>query len=347
MDAGMGREADALALFTSLAEAPYRHDFYLTLRRLECVFDMPRWGTAARPRDEPIRLGQDPALAFAPAPLASFTPATATEPPRLHVHLFGLLGPNGPLPLHLTEYTRERLRNAGDPTISRFLDVLQHRFLAFLYRAWAQAQPHVARDRPADDRFSTYVGAFIGLAPPAFRNRDAVPDLAKLFHAGALLRQARNADGLAAILGDYFGVRVRIQEFVGHWMDLAPSERTGLGRDDASLGRGAVLGERVWDRQHKFRVRLESLSLAQYESFLPGGRPLSELVAWVRQYLCLELAWDVRMVLRENEVPSLRLGQSGQLGWTSWLGQRRTRADADDLCLDAEGFLGRAGGQAA
>ena len=37
MDAGMGREADALALFESLAEAPYRHDFYLTLRRLECL----------------------------------------------------------------------------------------------------------------------------------------------------------------------------------------------------------------------------------------------------------------------------------------------------------------------
>ena len=62
--------------------------------------------------------------------------------------LFGLLGPNGPLPLHLTEYARERLRHAGDPTLSRFLDIFHHRFLALFYRAWAQAQPHVNRDRP-------------------------------------------------------------------------------------------------------------------------------------------------------------------------------------------------------
>lgn len=347
MDAVMGREADALALFESLTEAPYRHDFYLTLRRLECLYDMPRWGTAARPREEPIRLGQEPALAFAPAPLASFSPGTDTAPPRLHVHLFGLLGPNGPLPLHLTEYARERMRNAGDPTISRFLDMLQHRFLALFYRAWAQAQPHVARDRPGEDRFSWYIGAFVGVAPPAFRDRDAVPDLAKLFHAGTLMRQARNADGLANILRDYFGVSVTIQEFVGHWMDLAEPERTCLGRDDAPLGLGAVLGAQVWDRQHKFRVRLDALTLPQYEAFLPGGRRLAELVAWIRQYLCFELAWDVRMALRENEVPSLTLGRSGRLGWTSWLGRRQPGTDADDLCLDAEYFVGRAEGRVA
>jgi len=63
------------------------------------------------------------------------------------VRLFGLLGPNGPLPIHVTEYARHRLRHAGDATLSRFLDLFNHRFLALFYRAWAQAQPHVNRDR--------------------------------------------------------------------------------------------------------------------------------------------------------------------------------------------------------
>ena len=45
MGAAVGRETDALALFTELSEATYRHDFYQTLRRLECLFeDRPRWG---------------------------------------------------------------------------------------------------------------------------------------------------------------------------------------------------------------------------------------------------------------------------------------------------------------
>jgi len=344
----MGREADTLALFAALSEAPYRHDFYDTLRRVECLFaDKPRWGRALRPVDEPIRLGQEPELSFAPSPIASFGAGHEGGPPRLQIRVFGLCGPNGPLPLHITEYARERLRNANDPTLSRFLDMLQHRFIALFYRAWAQAQPHVNRDRPDDDRFTAYVGAFVGVAPPAFRDRDAAPDLAKLFHAGVLLRQARNAEGLAAIIEHFFHVPARIREFVGHWMTLGDGERTYLAREGAVLGVSTVTGGRVWDRQHKFRVELGPLTLSQYTAFLPGGALMDPLVAWVRTYLCFELAWDVRLVLRENEVPFTTLGRSGRLGWTSWLGRRPAGSDAGDLCLDAEAFVDRAGVRAA
>src|SRR5215210_2308786 len=157
MGATVGRETDPLAFFAELAATPYRFDFYQTLRRLECLYSgQPRWGKALRPLDERVRFGQDPDLSFAPASLASFEAGLEGRPPRLQVRLFGLLGPNGPLPLHLTEYTRERLRNAGDPTLSRFLDIFHHRFLTLFYRAWAQAQPHVNRVRPNDDRFTSY-----------------------------------------------------------------------------------------------------------------------------------------------------------------------------------------------
>ena len=347
MGAAMGRETDAVAFFAALAEAPYRYDFYQTLRRIECLYDgKPRWGQALRPVDEPVRLGQDPDLSFAPAPLASFE-AKDGEPPRLQVRLFGLFGPNGPLPYHITEYVRERLRLAGDPTLSRFLDIIHHRFLALFYRAWAQAQPHVNRDRPHADRFTVYVGSFMGLAAPAARERDALPDLAKLFHVGALIRQVRNSEGLTHILEHFFTVPVHIEEFVGGWMDLDVPERTSLTGNVAGLGSGAVLGSRVWDLQHKFRIRLGPLTLQQYESFLPGGTPLRKLVDWVRLYLCFELDWDVRLVLKQSEVPRLTLGGGQRLGWTSWLGHRVTETSADDLCLDAEALVERARARAA
>jgi type VI secretion system protein ImpH len=338
----MGNETDAVSFFDALAREPYRYDFYQTLRRLECVFhDKPRWGEALRPVDEPVRLGEDPDLTFAAASLASFETGADGLPPRLQVRLFGLLGPNGPLPIHLTEYVRERLRNANDPTLSRFLDLFHHRFLAMFYRAWAQAQPHVNHDRPGDDRFRSYLGALVGLSPRALRGRDSVADLAKLFHAGTLIRHARNADGLAAILGDFFRVPVRIQELIGHWLQLAPADRTRLGSPSAVLEGGAVLGAQVWDRQSKFRIHLGPLTLAQYASFLPGGPHLRQLVDWVRTYLCFELYWDVRLELRTAEVPELRLGGGNRLGWTTWLGTRQSNTDAHDLCLDAEAFVGR------
>ena len=339
MGTAMGREADALAFFAELAAAPYQYDFYQTLRRLECLHQgKPRWGQALRPVDEPVRLGQDPDLSFAPAPLASFERQDG-KTPRLQVRLFGLFGPNGPLPIHLTEYARERLQHAGDPTFSRFLDVFHHRFLALFYRAWAQAQPHVNHDRPKEDRFTTYVGAFLGMSPAALRDRDTLPDLAKFFHVGALIRQVRNAEGLAHILEHFFRVPVQIEEFVGHWLALTMGERTSLSSERAALGSGAVLGSRVWDRQHKFRIRLGPLTLRQYDSFLPGGGHLRQLVDWVRLYLCFELDWDVRLLLKRNEVPSVTLGGGHRLGWTTWLGRRRSATDADDLCIDAEAFV--------
>ena len=344
MGAAVGRETDTVAFLAELAESPYRFDFYQTLRRLECLFaDKPRWGEALRPIDEPVRLGQDPDLSFAPAPLASFGTHPGEQRPRLQVRLFGLLGPNGPMPIHITEYARERLRNAGDPTFCRFLDLFHHRFLALFYRAWAQAQPHVNRDRPDADRFAGYVGALLGVMLPTLRGRDAVPDVARFFHAGALVRHVRNTDGLVGILQHFFGVPVGMEEFVGHWMILGPRERTFLGRAGANLGAGAVAGGRVWDRQHKFRVRIGALTLAQYEAFLPGGAHLKRLVDWLRFYLTFELDWDVRLILEEREVPALTLDGKRRLGWTTWVGTRPQRADADDLCLHAETVIGRFG----
>jgi type VI secretion system protein ImpH len=344
MGAAVGRETDAVSFLARLAEAPYDYDFYQTLRRLECFYaDKPRWGEAQRPIDEAVRFGQDPDLSFAPAALAWFGHEPGDAKPRLQVRLFGLFGPNGPLPTHLTEYARDRLRNSGDRTLSRFLDLFHHRFLTLFYRAWAQAQPHVNRDRPEADRFGGYVSAFLGLRPGSVRNRDTVPDNGKLFHVGVLMRHVRNAEGLQSILEQFFRVPVRIEQFVTHWMALDPRDRTALARDGATLGQGAVLGGRVWDAQHKFRIRIGSLTLQEYESFLPGGTRLAKLADWIAFYLSHELDWDVRLVLKRDQVPPLTLDRRRRLGWTTWLGGRRASRDADDLCLHPGAFSGGAG----
>jgi type VI secretion system protein ImpH len=170
------------------------------------------------------------------------------------------------------------------------------------------------------------------------RGRDDIGDFAKLFFAGLLGRQVRNRDGLVALLASYFRVPVYVEQFVGHWMPLPPRGRTCLfpGEPSAQLGIGTVLGARVWDVQHKFRIWLGPLTLNQYESFLPGGRAIGQLVAWIRQYFCFEFDWDARLVLTRTEVPKARLGQFGRLGWTTWLGERQAATDAADLTLDAE-----------
>jgi type VI secretion system protein ImpH len=78
------------------------------------------------------------------------------------------------------------------------------------------------------------------------------------------------------------------------------------------------------------------MHLRQYEAMLPGGQSLRRLVDWVRQYIGLELAWDVQLVLLKDEVPRVALGRAGRLGWTTWIrsGEQPPPRDADDLILD-------------
>lgn len=331
----MRNQADLLALYAKLEQEPFAYDYFQLMRRLECLYaDLPRWGCAQRPAEEPIRLGQAPSLAFAPSGIARFYFDRDGSRPRLEVSFFGMLGPNGPLPLHLSDYARQRVLHYGDRSFVRFLDIIHHRFLALFYRAWAQAQPTVSLDRPEGDRFSTYVASILGLGQKSLRNRDNVADHAKLFQAGPLARQIRNAEGLKDVLADYFGLPMEVEQYIGHWMPIEVSDQSSLG--GSQLGCNAVLGCQVWDRQSKFRLRIGPLTACQYADFLPTGSALPKLVDWVRFYAGGELYWDVLLILRREEVPQVCLGQAGQLGWTSWLGKRRVVDDADDLVLDAE-----------
>jgi type VI secretion system protein ImpH len=313
------RVADQDALFASLQAAPWAHDFFALLRHLEALHpESPRIGRALRPSQEPIRLGQEPELDFAPAPLASFAHEKNTAAPRLGVRFFGLLGPQGPMPLHLTEYVRERLRWRNDPTAARFLDIFHHRMLALFYRAWADAQPTVQHDRPLQDRFAAWLGAgfgHVGAAPL----QGALPRQAQLFQAGLLGARSRHPEGLAKLLAQHFRVPVRIEQHVAQWLAIAPEDRSRLGHarnrpersavPAAQLGRSANAGRAVRDRQFKFRIVLGPLTLAQYHGFLPGGRAWPVLRDWVRQFAGLDLQWDVQLVLAHAELPAPRLGR--------------------------------------
>ncbi len=327
----------AHALIDALAAEPWRYDFFQALRLIECRYaGHPRLGKSIKAADDPVRLAQAPELDFAPSALAHFEPAPGVAMGRLRVRCLGLFGPNGPLPLHLTEYAHDRLKHHRDATFTRFADIFHHRMLSLFYRAWANARPVVGSDRPETDPFPLYFGALFGLGLSAQQRRDAMADPAKFHFAGFLACQTRHPDGLAAMIAAYLGLSVAIEEFVGEWMAIPAADQTRLGVSPAigSLGLSTVVGARVWGCQHKFRVVLGPMGFPQYRSLLPGGSGLNELVAMVRNYLGDELVWEVNLVLREAEVPALVMDGQPQLGWTTWLGERAGGSDADELRLN-------------
>jgi type VI secretion system protein ImpH len=327
------------AVRTLLAQVqlqPWAHDFFALLRRIDALRPLaPRTGEALRPTQEALRLAQRPELDFAPAALAALEWRDALAP-RLLVRFLGLLGPQGPLPLHLTEFVRDRARQHGDSAPAHFLDLFHHRLLELFYRAWAQAQPAVQRDRPHDDRYRAWLGAVAGLpSAPAALSADALA-----FQAGLLAERSRYPEALLKVLRQYFQVPIVLEPHVGHWLVVDSAERSRLGyagnraerstTPPSNLGASANAGSRAWDRQYRFRLHLGPLTLAQYRTFLPGGSAWQPLLQWVRLLAGAGLGWELQLVLTAPERPAPRLDRSVQLGVTSWL-WRTARARPDTV----------------
>ena len=323
-------------LIDRLLQDCYSFDVFQALRRLECAHPTaPRIGCSQRPEQDPARFGQEPSLAFAPSTIARCSLGSPGRVLRVFVRFTGLLGPNGPMPHHVTAYIRDRQLNHKDSAPAAFLDIFHHRIISLFYRAWACCQQTVQRDRPGEDQIATYVACLVGVGMQSLQNRDAVQDDAKLYYSGRLACLSKNAEGLEAILSDFFGVPARIDQFVGRWIDLPDDARCSLGQSPTTgvMGRTLVIGTRFWSCQQKFRIVIGPLTFQNLCRFLPTQRAFSRILAWVRSYLGDQLDWDVQLVLKAKEVPRLQLGTLGQLGWTTWLRTKESCRDRDDVVL--------------
>jgi type VI secretion system protein ImpH len=297
------------------------------MRREECSHaDRPRLGSSHRSAHDPMRIGQALTLSFSGGvELKAYARTSGHEPARLTLSS-GLLGTDGPMPLHLTEYVWVRAAHHGDGAWAAFLDIFHHRMACLLYRAWATGQPVVSRDRPHDDAFARYVGSLCGLAHGAFDPR--IPTDADALQFCALLAdRRRHPAGLAALLAHYFGLPVSITPFIGQWLTVPAGERARLSRRRTSpLGRGQVLGGRVWDRQHTFRVVLGPVDFAAAMHMQPGTDAFRQLARWVGFYTGNMYGWELELQLLADTVPPLRLDATARLSRSAWLGKPRTAA---------------------
>ena len=307
-----------MTFIRNLEAEPWRFDYFAVLRYLERAFsDRPRIGDSAARREEFVKFGQDPFLEFPASNLARVEQGD-NKALKLYVNFLGLLGPQGALPLATTEEAYHYLL-AGDDAFPRFLDVFNNRFIQLFFRAWADSRPIVQHDRPDADRFIAYLGSTIGIGSKPYYNLDSIPDIAKLAFAGLLGAQAKSASRLAGAICGLFNVRTEIQEFVGTRLPIEAADLTSLGSRQSSLGHDVLIGRAVFSLQDKIRIRIYTKSLAQYLRFLPSGdlcEPLADLVFF---YVGEQLEWELEPAIPAGEVEPVRLGKSGQVGWTTWI----------------------------
>jgi type VI secretion system protein ImpH len=352
MGTATGREGADLS--ERLFHEPHRFDFFQAVRLLERLLPegaghAPAGGDGP-PEREAVRFRATPSLGFPASAVAQLRPLAESSPAEMVVSFLGLTGPSGALPYHYTRLLLRQIRDK-DSSLRDWLDLFNHRLVSLFYRAWEKyrlpfAYERARRTEGRPDRCTQALYSLVGLGTAGLRGRQEFDDEAVLYYAGHFAHQPRSASALGDVLGDHFDMPVAVEQMQGQWLVLERDDRTLLpgrgcrkGRNN-QLGMNAVLGERVWDVQSKFRLRVGPLDYAQFRRHLPNGLGLKPLCQLARTYAGPDLSFDVQLVLRATEVPACRLGGADgdvpHLGWNTWLGSTPFSCDGDDAVFALE-----------
>lgn len=262
----------------------------------------------------------------------------------------GLLGVTGALPLFYTEWLGQAELRARDPSARAFLDVFSHRSVTLFYQAWRKHRLALQYEADRQRAFLPQVLSLAGIGLKGLRQRleperGGVSDEGLAYFAAALQQRTLPAAQLQRLLQRYLGVPVEVEPFVGRWYRIPEEGRThlgvGLGQGGGVLGRSAVVGERVWQRNLRMRLTLGPLDHARFCRFLPGGPGERALRHWLGLLLGPSLEFEVRLRLRHDDVRPVGLladqGDGlGRLGWDTFLMTRAANTDRDDVRYDIQ-----------
>ena len=280
--------------------------------------------TAGQPLDTPEAIEQ--AAADGGISELAFTPA-----------FMGLLGTVGALPTHYTEFLNERETWHRDRAARAFLDIFTNRAVALHYAAWKKYRLAMQYELDRRERFLPLMLSLSGVGLDGLRDRlaageGAVFDQAIAHYAGAVRQRPVSARLLQQVLSDYFRVEVTVQQFVGAWYRVPAHQATRLGVANAGLGTTALAGDRVWQRDLRMRLLIGPLDRADFDDFLPGGSAASALERWLTLLTGSCLEYEVRLVLRAEDVRGAGIGggHAARLGWDSYLATRPSTGARSD-----------------
>ena len=319
---------------------PGRFGFFQAVRLLYSANGFDGRGTGARPG--PLRFTTPASLAFPPSELHSIEHGDSNT--RLCVNFMGLTGPSGVLPRTYTELLIARKSNR-DRSAQEFLDVFNHRLVSLFWLAWAKHRPEIGRQFGFQNSVLRYLEYVVGLGTPALQARlhpnrrvatktRELPGAALVYFSGLVAQRPHGERAIAQVVSAVVGAPVEAAGCLGTWQTISADARTRLGRDAHRLGHGCVLGTRYWDRQTTLRLTIGPLDRTRFNTLLPRGSRLGDVIELTRFLTGLALDLRVRLSLRAEQVPPLRLGARDQdrpqLGWNTWLGGRRDPRPAND-----------------
>lgn len=254
---------------------------------------------------------------------------------RLRSSLATLSGPTGSLPPAFNELAIREARNRS-PAFSAFIDLFNNR-LATLF-AEASEKYRIARllrwRRMSENTFVKSLLSLTGFGTSRLIEQARVHQDVLLRYSGFLASRIRNSVNLEALLCDFSGLPVQIEQFRGRWLMVSDAEQTRPGLANSQLGTDTMAGSAILDRSSSFRVVVGPVGYEDYLSLRPDGRRIKELYAITRLYAGDGLTFDFQIILKKEDIPYSQLGNGTvRLGWNSWARVEPAIKDSGDAII--------------
>ena len=314
-------------LISILLSRPQSFNLFQAISLIERAFPHKKGVSNGLGIDEAVRLKADVGLNFQPSDIHSITENVDPGPALTLVSsVMSLAGSGGPLPIPFTELLLVQ-RKARDESGLAFLDMFNQRVLGQLYSARKKHHLSLQGSNWKRAALVKAVKAVSGVGShQVSRNW--------LGHSSLHGPAPRSVCGLVTIVADRLKLNCRAKSFVGDWVEygLNPPPYVGGKRHKAlRLGVNTDLGTRVWCQDKAIELTATTHSLAQYESFIPGGDAFNDLNELVDDYFQSDITVIFSPSPPRRVTASLSgsqgLGRSqARLGFTSWLA---SSADSD------------------
>lgn len=300
----------ALVLIEQMAAQPHRYRFHQLINLLLRILRQQgvSYDQALR---QVLRFHNSLSLAFPASEVESMQLEAARDDEpgqacigRIHIapSFISLLGAGGTLPLHDTERMLARA-SLGESSWKPFLDLLIHRVVCLFHEAWGKYRVEHGMNTRGHDTLLPLLSAIGGLrvtSSDTAQSLSVLPREVAAYYAGLLGTRPISALTVEQVLADYFGIPIRLEQFVGAWACIPDRKRSTLGVNAPSLGHGTVLGTRSWRRDQRVRLHLGPLDQHAIESLLPSGSAHAALRELASLFAVPSIEIELRLILKQS-----------------------------------------------
>lgn len=349
-----------------LLASPERFDFFQATYLLERFAGQSTLGSGVCAQSDPVQFKASAKLGYNGAVIASVQSVPSVQSDQsahncldkisknkaektffeMTVNGFGILGAEGVMPLHYSEWVAAQVRQ-GPSVLMAFIDLFHQRCFTLMYLAWKKYRFPARTGAVVERAVKSSVGVFSKLSrQQAYQQQASTSSVrahaierACMQYAGVMARGQMGPETLSRLLSDYFNLSIVVQDFQGAWAPVGkafltrlagcgqslqrgeqslqcaehrPQRRSRRHKHQACLGVNTILGERAWQVQSKVLISVTCNSRDDFEAFSPAGDACQYLVMLLQHSLGSGVSADLVLIVQRAHLPAPVLARQTQ-----------------------------------